>query len=1219
MPNTARLIRNSFKLFIILGIHIFSGVFSLNAAGLIKGPSHVCIGNLAYFSLSDPGNVKSCNWKFGDGYTSVGKSPFHLYKKPGAYQLNLEIELNDGSKASDSMMIEVDALPKAELLVNFGNDSCLYTNLFKLIDKSLPSKPSNKIEKRLILWGDGDFENHSNPAYGDTLKHHYEMKDRYKVKMEITDIRGCKSSDVKYFNVIDGTLARIKADITYPSCGEASVCFTNASLSSNGSSQVYIWNFDSSGFQSLAYSQQTCFSAKKSKFVRAYLLLSNADQTCKSEDYVNIYLDADSLKNEFSIQDSVFCYGAKNGLQVYNTSQKYSYDWWLDNNKTPNNTQNFIASAKFLNLNPGMHQIRCRVSKGPCFEEYNATFRIKGPVARMKIFNQTQCEIDKRVFFIDTSLNLDRKHARYNWQVVDPEGENCVIHRAINQNKFRNCNISRDWFGKHDYTIPRVSNRITLEITDTLAKCSDSTTGFVEHFHCKICDCRPGGVSLCQYDTFLQLREKEIGPLFFSLDTGKTWLKFPSEIPKPYKGWYGVSFIFKNTEPDRAEDFGNDSIKVFRSDTFWMDTIFAPDFLFVREARNSDMEISVKLGSCKPFKAEIKMKDSMFFNGDIVQIDWKDGSSDYIKFDKDTVVLSFEHLYRLSGLDDQVKITLISRDACTRTKILPLKFGRSIKLLETGKPCRNEKICFNAEIINHNNDSRYNAFKEAEWEIKDSSERKTGKSFCESWNSSGEKQLVFYGTDSLDCRDTLKLPVIIRELKAGILQDSRVFYCNEMKQLFDSSYHVYKDINDKITEYYWDFGSGMFTTLEKDPFRSFEIKDSLIPVTHIVSDNNGCRDTFSYQLEIVGSQPSFTITDTIGCAPFRAIFSNKSRKCAAYIWEFNDPLNTTFENKDLSTVSFDYLKEGKYYPKLIGIDTFYNPYTGSVYYCNAAFDPGIAITVHKTYSGKFETADTICLGEISVFKCESNTPSVWLDFGNGSRILKNLPPNEVKYQYPLPGKYKAQIKPYYSLLPGQPRCVDSAEQTIVVLGVVADFEIESKSDAPIFYFKNLSGPSDAALLWNFGQASSGADNTSTLQNPSHNYKKETGQFNVCLIATVENRCWDSVCKPIINDYVQSVKLYNVFTPGFSDSLNDDYEVSIRGESEYHLIIYDRWGVKVYESETDSEPGEGLNWNGRVFNNGNECPSGTYYYIFRYAFKIDPEKVYTTNGTVSLIR
>jgi hypothetical protein len=44
----------------------------------------------------------------------------------------------------------------------------------------------------------------------------------------------------------------------------------------------------------------------------------------------------------------------------------------------------------------------------------------------------------------------------------------------------------------------------------------------------------------------------------------------------------------------------------------------------------------------------------------------------------------------------------------------------------------------------------------------------------------------------------------------------------------------------------------------------------------------------------------------------------------------------------------------------------------------------------------------------------------------------------------------------------------------------------------------------------------------------------------------------------------------------------------------------------------------VNWNGKTNNEGEECPSGVYYYVFKYQFMTD-EKDREVNGTVTIIR
>ncbi len=77
----------------------------------------------------------------------------------------------------------------------------------------------------------------------------------------------------------------------------------------------------------------------------------------------------------------------------------------------------------------------------------------------------------------------------------------------------------------------------------------------------------------------------------------------------------------------------------------------------------------------------------------------------------------------------------------------------------------------------------------------------------------------------------------------------------------------------------------------------------------------------------------------------------------------------------------------------------------------------------------------------------------------------------------------------------------------------ADFSFNSISNCGNFLFTNQStGPAPLTYSWNFGDPGSGAANTSTAQNPTHQFSK-CGDFIVCL-KTTSPGCVDSICKTV---------------------------------------------------------------------------------------------------------
>lgn len=65
---------------------------------------------------------------------------------------------------------------------------------------------------------------------------------------------------------------------------------------------------------------------------------------------------------------------------------------------------------------------------------------------------------------------------------------------------------------------------------------------------------------------------------------------------------------------------------------------------------------------------------------------------------------------------------------------------------------------------------------------------------------------------------------------------------------------------------------------------------------------------------------------------------------------------------------------------------------------------------------------------------------------------------------------------------------------------------------------------------------------------------------------------------------------NVFTPN-GDGINDLYFITSSGLTEFSLIIVNRWGELVFETD---DPNEG--WDGTV--NGNKCSDGVYFYSMK---------------------
>jgi len=111
---------------------------------------------------------------------------------------------------------------------------------------------------------------------------------------------------------------------------------------------------------------------------------------------------------------------------------------------------------------------------------------------------------------------------------------------------------------------------------------------------------------------------------------------------------------------------------------------------------------------------------------------------------------------------------------------------------------------------------------------------------------------------------------------------------------------------------------------------------------------------------------------------------------------------------------------------------------------------------------------------------------------------------------------------------------------------------------------------------------------------------------------VNNQCGtttDSI-NVVYEDCDCNIYFPNVFTPN-GDGINDDFIPVYDCEfSKYNLIIYNRWGNKIFETDD-----ENIKWDGII--NGIKAPEGVYLYVLTY----EPHNKIAkqVNGYITLIR
>ena len=153
------------------------------------------------------------------------------------------------------------------------------------------------------------------------------------------------------------------------------------------------------------------------------------------------------------------------------------------------------------------------------------------------------------------------------------------------------------------------------------------------------------------------------------------------------------------------------------------------------------------------------------------------------------------------------------------------------------------------------------------------------------------------------------------------------------------------------------------------------------------------------------------------------------------------------------------------------------------------------------------------------------------------------------------------------------------------------------SNPLISVFNQSIGAED--FLWRFGDTI-----TSKLFEPTHAYS-EPGNYCIWLIAMNDFGCVDSTkdCVKIKANYTLFIP--NSFTPN-GDGLNDIFIPSAKSVKDYEMTIFNRWGLKVFNSQQLE-----LGWDG-----GTE-PQGAFNYVIQVTNLGGEQKIYS--GSVTLYR
>jgi len=298
------------------------------------------------------------------------------------------------------------------------------------------------------------------------------------------------------------------------------------------------------------------------------------------------------------------------------------------------------------------------------------------------------------------------------------------------------------------------------------------------------------------------------------------------------------------------------------------------------------------------------------------------------------------------------------------------------------------------------------------------------------------------------------------------------------------------------------------------------------------------------------------------CLPDKIVFQNRSTGGQFYEWNFGD--GTTSVKPDTSAIIHQYVTPGQYTIKLKAIDS------GT---CLGKDSTTTIVNVYKVQG--FAGADqNMCNDATTHLVAGGGVTYAWTD--KGGTFTSSLPSPLINPK---------DTTRYFVTIVDSHGCVKKDTVDVrVVPGIDLQFDFAELYDCfsrPIIRVTNQTqGKEDEDIFFDFGDG-----NTSHQEEDVHSYKID-GNYTIKIVG-IKNSCvYDKqVQLPFFTLFVP-----NVITPDASLGANDEFKIrygsQLISDTDFNvgLVVYNRWGGKVYENRAYKN-----NWSGEGL------PSAVYYY------------------------
>jgi gliding motility-associated-like protein len=1185
--------------------------------------TNVCFGTTTGFTNQSNGNGGTINqfaWDFTNNGTvdNTNQNPTNGYSSAGTYTVELHVTTTDGCVDSITRVVTVNPIPVSDFS---STTECLGTTT-TFTDESTVSTGA------VTNWS-WDFNDGSPADNNQSPTHVYASAGIYNVTLTVTSDSGCINNFSTNVEVYSNPVATFTTDVA---CLTYATTFTDSSTP--GDNPITIWNWDFDNNSTVDITDQNPTSILPTAGTHNVNLYVEDSHGCNHDTTIIVTVSENPIAN---FTHTIECFGTSTTFTDASnnnggTTNIDTWEWDFDGNGTIDNTS---QSPTFNFPSAGTYQTELYVTSTlGCMDSITIAV-VVNPIPVSDFSSTTEC-LGTTTTFTDESTVSTGAVTNWSWDFNDgsPADNNqspthvyasagiynvtltvtsdsgCINNFSTNVEVYSNpvatfttdvaCLTYATTFtdsstpGDNPITIWNwdFDNNSTVDITDQNPTSILPTAGthnvnlYVEDSHG------------CNHDTTITVTvsENPIANFTHTIECFGTSTTFTDASNNnggttnidTWEWDFDGNGTIDNTS--QSPTFNFPSAGTYQTELYVTSTLGCMDSITIAVVVDPIPVANFTATSeCLEFTTTFT-NNSTVATGTITQNDW-----DFADGTGTSTLLNPTYTYASSGTFN-VELTVTSDSGCVHSVIVPVTVNP--------KPSADfnvADVCLNvAAPITDASVGNGGTVNQWEWDFTNNgSIDNTTQNPSNFYVTDGTFDIRLVATTADGCKDTIIKPVTIYPMP--IADFTYVNACYGTGVDFTNTSNV---TSGTITNWDWSFGNGQ-TSVVENPTENYA-SEGLYNVQLIVTTNNNCRDTIIRNGIEVWPLPAVDFIPTTVCLNNVTQFEDQSTVSNTYTtntivnWTWNFADGTAFSNDQNPTHT--YTTEGVYQAVLV-VTTNNN--------CVDSITKDV--TVHPLpivdfSADNFEGCTPVCATFTDGSTISSGNITQWAWDFNGDGISDNVNQNPANC-FLNPSHSSVRDFDITLTATSQFGCSTTLTKSDYIHSYpipLASFTYWPNDEASIV--DNDIAFTDQSIIGSVWNWDLGDGTTTTVQNPAHEYQ-DTGFYLVTLAIENVYGCRDTTQKYVNIKPIYAIWIPNAFTPD-GDFKNDFFYVDGYGIKELKVMIFDRWGLKLYD-----EIGVDQSWDGTY--KGNLVPTDVYVYKIRAKDIFDEWHDYI--GKVSVIK